>query len=378
VAEVSQGIAVYHVNVRWSAAARSRVTAQPLGFDFVVDPRGRYVALQDGSQHVTVRDGTQDWKGVTTVPVSGDCCLAAFSADGQQLALVATTHANGAVSLAGRLWTGTAWESLPPLPHVEVPTSAADQIALSPGARYFAMVNGLLNGATVWERSTGWRPVLRLRGAQTGAVAFSPDGRFFAASFRSGFTVPSTSVVRVWSLPGFKVVAAEQSPFDVVALAFSPDGRFLVGGGAGAPGCLHSDSGGLQVWEKTSTWHPAAILSLDEMVCNLAISADGRYALTAMADNTVRIWDSSWVTIARLPWVYSYWLSAVAFTPDGRYVTTASTSTHSGLLQDWVWRREDFVQAACARVAYNLSPQEWRLYLGDEPYQPACPHVTGS
>jgi hypothetical protein len=33
------------------------------------------------------------------------------------------------------------------------------------------------------------------------------------------------------------------------------------------------------------------------------------------------------------------------------------------------------VAEACSRLTRNLTKGEWRLYLGDEPYQKTCKHL---
>jgi hypothetical protein len=35
----------------------------------------------------------------------------------------------------------------------------------------------------------------------------------------------------------------------------------------------------------------------------------------------------------------------------------------------------DLIAEACARLTRNLTPGEWRQYLGDEPYAATCPNL---
>ncbi|MGF1537411.1 MAG: hypothetical protein ACFB4J_13150 [Elainellaceae cyanobacterium] len=35
----------------------------------------------------------------------------------------------------------------------------------------------------------------------------------------------------------------------------------------------------------------------------------------------------------------------------------------------------DLIAEACRRLTRNLTLQEWRQYLGDEPYQATCPSL---
>jgi hypothetical protein len=55
----------------------------------------------------------------------------------------------------------------------------------------------------------------------------------------------------------------------------------------------------------------------------------------------------------------------LAFSPDGKYLVTGNKA--------WLLWPDDLVAEACARLTRNLSPEEWRQYLGDEPYRKTCP-----
>ena len=64
-------------------------------------------------------------------------------------------------------------------------------------------------------------------------------------------------------------------------------------------------------------------------------------------------------------------VTAVAFSPDGRYVVSGSWD---GTARVWWWRPEDLIAEACRRLPRNLTPEEWRQYVGPEaPYHATCP-----
>jgi hypothetical protein len=55
--------------------------------------------------------------------------------------------------------------------------------------------------------------------------------------------------------------------------------------------------------------------------------------------------------------------------PDGRLLATTSLD---GTARIWRAEPDDLLALACAQITRNLTPDEWRQYLGDEPYHQTC------
>jgi hypothetical protein len=69
------------------------------------------------------------------------------------------------------------------------------------------------------------------------------------------------------------------------------------------------------------------------------------------------------------------YLRSAAFSPDGRYLLAGYDENAAAL---WLWRSDDLRDQACARIALNLSHDEWERYLPKQPYHQTCPNVPAA
>ena len=101
-----------------------------------------------------------------------------------------------------------------------------------------------------------------------------------------------------------------------------------------------------------------------ETTASVALSPDGLHLATATGVDAARVWEiASGRELVRLTDVSPAGadiLRRVAFSQDGRFLATA----HRWDVRLWLWRAEDLLAHACARVRGNLTAAEWSAYGG--------------
>jgi WD40 repeat protein len=123
-----------------------------------------------------------------------------------------------------------------------------------------------------------------------------------------------------------------------------------------------------RVWEAANGREVAKIA---QGVWTIRFSPDGRWVASGGYYETVQIWEAaSGQEVAQM--AHEGAVTALAFSPDGRWLVTGSDD---GTARVWLWRPEDLIREACTRLPRNLTPQEWQMYLPDEPCRPTCPNL---
>jgi len=212
----------------------------------------------------------------------------------------------------------------------------------SPDGRRLAVVDAR-ERLSVWEVDSG-RRLFEIRRPMGERIAFSPDGEHLA-------------VVDGWSIDLFRIASGRRvgsQGFGIVhdghvtqgsvaasaagRMFFSPDGRGFATEGAG--------------------------LQVTDLQTGLSLALDRGSVGPARSD-------PAWINPeSGRGSEQSMGVRSIAFSSDSRYlITTGSDDTTRWHL----WRMEDLIAEACARLPRNLTPQEWRDAVGDQaPHRAIC------
>jgi roadblock/LC7 domain-containing protein len=321
----------------------------------VFSPDGKYVATASSDDTARVWEAAGG-REVARMNHAGDVRAVAFSPDGRHLA-------TGSDDKTARVWEALSGLEIKRMSH----EGSLQAVVFSPDGKYLAtreFVSGLQRPARVWEISSG-REVARLTHAKPDfqrdveAVAFSPDGKSVASG-------GGDETARVWEVGTWTEHVRISQRSDVQALAYSPDGRYLASGNRDGSVRLWPATGGTQL----------AVMTHDDGVWFVTFSPNGKYLVSVGQDMTARVWEATTgqeivrIVTARFS---HHSRPPVAFSPDGRYLATAG-DPYASL---WLLFPENLMAEACARMTRNLTPEEWRQHLGDEPYRKTCPTVAG-
>jgi uncharacterized delta-60 repeat protein len=256
-----------------------------------------------------------------------------FSPDGKILA-------TGSDDNTSRLWDVQTGKQSQRLQHGD----PVEAMAFSPDGTTLATVSGHV--VRLWNVLKA-KELKRIDNA--GDLAFSPDGKILA-------TV-SGDIVRLWNVQtGKQLRIMDHDGDDVSAVAFSPDGRIL----ATVSGDI------VRLWN-VQTGKQLRIMDHDgDDVSAVAFNPDGKIMATASWD-IARLWDvQTGKELQRLE--HDSIVNDAAFSPDSKTLATASNETAN----IWDLDCSNLIKEACSRLTRNLTPEEWRQYLGDEPYRETC------
>jgi WD40 repeat protein len=263
----------------------------------------------------------------------------------------ARTVATASSDRTARLWNVEAGTELHRFTHADAVT------ALHYGNAGRLLATGTKQGVVrVWDAVSGAAVLERKLDIEVRVVAVSPDGRRMIAA---GWD----RLAHLWEIASGKQLATLAHADRVAGVVFSPDGRPVT----------WTFGGGLRVWDAESLALHAEVQL--ENVSAVAFSHDGRHLATASADRTARVWRFPAMTESvRLG--HPIAVRKVEFSADDRFLVAWSGDllTPPNAIRLWPLELSTLVDEACQRLARNLTRDEWRRHLPDEPYRRTCPN----
>jgi len=368
----------------------ARITGGGIIFAGAFSPKDSNLAL------VTL-NGADVWeapagKSTLTIIRSGPDAIYTEFGENEEHLITLIRSANG---LSASKWQSLSGQNISSI----ALNDASEPVTVSADHRYIA--TAAPGGIRRLDITNGEQRSLNYKGAAA-AIALSPDGLFV-----------SVAIDRKISLTDFASSSQEQvqltAPGTVRLLAVGDGGKLVVAVSIGRAERAGDPVFGT-LWQPPS-WDPKTfrvgrdLSGFDAKVCGLsldgpyvavnfgdkigiqdvkdghrvvnffgavgdlcAFSGDGRLFASSSGD-AVHLWDmKSGDEFARIEYVGK--LKNITLSPHGKYL---ATTDEAGLVRVWRLEHQVLVEEACSRLTRNLTPEEWKDLLGDEPYRaPAC------
>jgi len=271
---------------------------------------------------------------------------AAFEPKGQWLA---TSAESGTLYL----WDAQSGQLLRSMSHGD----AVYWIGFSPSSRYLASA-GRDKALIVWRVADGKQLQRLVHEGAVAAARFHPDEKLLA-------TFGEEIETRTWDLSsGSELWRVPVASYRDAGVIFDPATRTMIVGGS---------DGTIQGWDIPGRSLRFSIPSGSRSVLAMAASADHRFLVT-LGNDEARAWEfATGRLLKRIPYIHA---RGLAVSPDGKsFATTGTEVTMDRVIEVMRIRPEDPVATACAKLSRNLTPIEWREYLGTEPYRRTCPDI---
>ncbi len=157
----------------------------------------------------------------------------------------------------------------------------------------------------------------------SGPAALSPDGRFALSGCGENIDDGERYSIRVWGVAACREVRRFPQERCVTAITFSADGKLALSGDM--PTGDKPGPGIARLWEvETGRERQRFVGHLNDVWC-VALSADGRLALTGGGDHTARLWDvATGKELRQFLHEAPRRVRGVALSADGRRALTAA------------------------------------------------------
>ena len=308
----------------------------------VFSPDGRRIATASDDKTVKIWESLTGKVVFTFKGHSSKITHAVFSPDGKWVA-----SASSFPETEAKVWNADTGKEIFSL---RGHTRAVQNIAFSPDGKRLA-TGSADNTVKIWDIETG-KVLLSLKAHARSVwrVAFSPNGKQLATSSRD-------STAKLWDLDTGKELFTLrlQGGEKPVALAYSPDGKHVVTGNC--DGSDGSERGEVKIWDSQTGKEIRSFKEPDSPLVNaVAFSPDGQILANSFNPSKaipapgmdywlVRITDAktgqhlATLSDHKEPVLYSSSSNvSIAFSPDGKWLATATEARHEDNLRLYIVR----------------------------------------
>ncbi len=195
-------------------------------------------------------------------------------------------------------------------------------VCFSPDGRYVLSGSTWNNTLTLWDINTGKEiRTFDCNSSSIYSVSFSPDGKYALSG--SG-----DETLKLWDITnGSEIRTSTWNSYNRFSSArFTSDGKYILSGSLNnAPTLL---SGGLNhtlmLWDINTGKEIRTSMGYSYVISSVCFSNDGKYALSGGSDNIIILWDmNSGKEIRTFPG-HNEHISSISFSPDENYAISGS------------------------------------------------------
>lgn len=265
-------------------------------------PDGRHLASAGEDRSVIIWDAKSNEKEAVLMGHTNRVTAVVFAPDGESLASVdmASNLIIWDVNHRKRKWStgylhaGKNWQS-------------TYCLAFSPDGRYLAATHGVYDLLTgrhfldFYELATAYQ----IPWGGTYGIAFSPDGRRLVCSTDTGYLL-------LWDVETWQLIeSTHRSATPLISLSFSPDGNRIVTG---------DDEGTVRLWEVSPLREIGMVGRHAARIKSVTFSPDGRQIASSGDDQMIYLWDVGRRRLINHIGTHTNPVLSVAFSPDGRRI----------------------------------------------------------
>jgi|SRR5215213_139395 len=347
---------------RWDPSTGSKMVEKRYNDSYLItfSPDGRFIAVAMKDQTFRVFSAFEHDEvarlenGATEVGLSDNAVMAvSFSADGKYVAVVNGHGVTKMYDLQSERKTLGSQHSDSTAFH------NGQRIIASSADRKYLAIEDSNNTVQIIEASSQ-RQIGRYHHEKPViAIAFSANGQYLATASQDHST-------RIWKIKNGRQLAPKIYENEIRLLVFSPDGTLLAAQIESYTAVIWRVSDGREITRLVCDHGPSA---MDPGISAMTFSPDGKYLATVDTSHA-RVWDvTRGQEVARLR--NHQYTHKLAFSPDAQSLFISGSEGS----QRWLWQADDLILSACGRLTRNLTLAEWRQYISAEQYRKTCPNL---